>query len=74
MKTPPGTPKLLPLWIAPLLGLVLLASAGAQPPPQDPPVSRKQAPKPVPRKVWTDEDVRALRTPADLYAEQQTRP
>ncbi len=73
MKTLPGRPKVLPLWIALLLGPVLLASAGAQQPPQGPPGSRKQAPKPVPKKVWTDEDVRALRTPADLYAEQQAR-
>ncbi len=60
--------KLFLVSFAALAGLAPLPWAEAQQPPASP---QKEASKPKAKKVWTDEDIRALRTPADDYAGQK---
>lgn len=63
-------PKSLPLWIAATL-LTLLPLVQAQQPSGE---SQKESAKPKAKKVWTGEDLRQLRTPADDYAAQKQAP
>ncbi len=60
--------KLFLVSFAALVGLAPLPWAEAQPPPASP---QKEASKPKGKKVWTNEDIRELRTPADDYVGQK---
>jgi len=71
MHKPTRIGKGLSFWIALLLCVSLLPSVQAQQPQQPASRAQKEKSKPQAKKVWTEEDLQVLRTPADEYADQK---
>ena len=58
---------------ATLLALTLAPAAPAQQPASAPPQTTRDKTKPPAKKVWTDDDLAAVRKPWDEYADQEAR-